>query len=75
LAMRTCVSLRACRSSRRVISSAINRAGAGLDFPALHGAQFLNYVVHVGGHDYLLSLSSRARWASKQLSALGSSSR
>src|ERR1039457_4940786 len=51
------------------------RGGAGLDLLALRGAQFRNYVVHVGGHDYLFSLSSRAKWASKRLSALRSSSR
>jgi hypothetical protein len=50
-------------------------SGADLDLLASGGAQLPDYVIHVGGHDYFLSFSNRASWASKLSSALRISSR
>jgi len=72
-AIRTCVSFRAWRSSRKVISSAISAAARASTF--LRCAKFSDLVFHVVGHDHLFRFFSLARCASKRSSALRINSR
>ena len=50
-------------------------SGAGLDLLPLSGAKLPDFVIHVRGHGYSLSLFSRARCASKRSSAFRINSR